>query len=379
MKLARVPDSFRRRARRLPLGYYIRPSRELHLPSRAAAAPCWFYSLVVLTGCGDSPTGPPPATRVLPEWVIGEAAAALGPDGRFRLPTPAPRSMSRAHAESLAIAISRFYGNPDLQGNARAYLEDAHGGPIDFLHLRSCGRVHYLSTVTTVPAAPDYVVRYVAPQWVFPLCDTRGTPSLILEIPDAPAAISIATNGHLTFAPVSGNDWVPQGIPPGVEEGLALSPEQAVAFAVSASGRRVTRVPQMLMRFSVVRGVATCAVWRTELDAPVTLYGGSSGRAITTTEVFLYHGPACLNPAFENAPAFALPLADQPDSISLPFYLQGSPGVLDTARVAVTAPILFELASLSAATDPKTTQNVAPTEQANVMSIRDLRGRTIAP
>jgi hypothetical protein len=343
------------------------------MPSRAAAPSCWLCSLVALAGCGDPPTGPPSATRVLPAWVTGEAAAALGPDGRFRFPTPAPRSMSRAHAESLAIAITRFYGNPDLQGNARAYLEEAHGGPIDFLHLRSCGRVHYLSSVTTVPAAPDYVVRYLAPQWVFPLCDPRGTPSLILEIPDAPAAISIATSGHLTFAPVSGNDWVAQGIPPGVEEGLAVSPEQAVAFAVSRSGRRVARVPQMLMRFGVVRGVATCAVWRTELDSPVTLHGRSSARVITTTEVFLYHGPECFNPAFENSPAFALPLADQPDSISLPFHLEGSSGVLDTARVAVTAPILFELAGLSAATGPQTTHHVGPPEQADAMSVRDAR------
>ena len=310
--------------------------------------------------------------------MTAEAAAALGSDGRFRLPSPTPRSISRAHAESLALAISRFYGDPSLQGNTRAYLEDQHGGPIDFLHLRLCGRSHYLLSVTTVPDAPDYVVRYVAPQWVFPLCDPQGIPSLILEVPDALPAISVSPTGRLTFALVSGNDWVPQGIPPGVEEGLALSPEQAVAFAAPLSGRRVTRVPEMLMRFSVVRGVATCAVWRTELDAPLTLHGRTSGRDTTTTEVFLYSGPepGCLLAG--NAPAFALPLTSQPDSVSLLFYTSDT-HALDTARVAVTQPILFELASMT----PPAAQQLGPTpagaETPNAMSVRDLRGRIIAP
>ena len=286
--------------------------------------------------------------------------------------------MSRAHAESLAIAISRFYGNPDLQGNGRAYLEDEHGGPIDFLHLRSCGRTHYLLSVTTVPDAPDYVVRYLAPQWVFPLCDRQGIPSLILEVPDAPPAISLSVDGRLTFAPVNGNDWLAQGIPPGVVEGLALSPEQAVAFAAQVSGRRVTRVPEMLMRYNVVRGVATCAVWRSELDAPLSLHGVISGRDTTTTEVFLYFGPqpGCLLPG--NAPAFALPLVSQPDSVSVPFYALDT-HTLDTARVAVTEPILFELASMTPAAARQRGPTAAWTEPPNAMSVRDLTGRFIAP
>ena len=348
--------------------------------ARVAAAGWWVIASVAIAGaCGESPTEPRPVlTRVLPEWVTGEAAAALGSDGRFRLPNPTPRSMSRAHAESLALAISRFYGDPDLLGNGRAYLEDEHRGPIDFLHLRLCGRTHYLLSVTTVPDAPDYVVRYLAPQWVFPLCDRQGIPSLILEVPDAPPAISVSVDGRLTFAPVNGNDWLPQGIPPGVEEGLALTPEQAVAFAAQVSGRRVTRVPEMLMRYNVVRGVATCAVWRTELDAPITLHGQTSGRDSTTTEVFLYHGPECFNPAFTNAPAFALPLATQLDSVHLPFYITVT-HTLDTARVAVTEPILFEMASMTPAAALQRGPTAARTEPPNAMSVRDLRGRINAP
>jgi hypothetical protein len=333
-----------------------------------------------VVACTDSPLQPqaPDLTRVLPEWVTGDAATALGPDGRFRLPSVNPRVMTRQRAESLALGIARWLSDPDLAGNLRAYVEEQHGGPIDFLGLRSCGRSLYQQPVLQTPDGPDDLIRHHAAQWVIPLCEPSRLPGLIVEIPDAPTAMTIDPQGRLQLGP-SGTQLYVQGGHPGAEEGLALTPEQAVAFVFAATRQRVTRVPEMLMRFDSRRWAAPCARWHVELEAPVQLSTATSGD-ITLKEVFVYSAPSCL---LNSQPTFAVPLADQPDSITLQFLGPANPPLRDSTRVAVIAPIVFEDAvlgsrtSLAWAPDPGVERS-APSA-ANELLIRNLRGRVTRP
>jgi hypothetical protein len=302
---------------------------------------------VLAAACGDGPTGsrPPSLTTIAPEWVTGAAAAAVGPDGRFIFDPVTPASMSVARAESLSIALASFIGDPNTEGNTRAQIEDSHGGRIDFRGLRLCGRRFYIRPVVAPPPpnTRGYLLRYFAPQWIVPLCD-QGVPAVTSEIPDAPSAMSLA-DGHISFSDFTGgNDFWMNGSPPGFEEGLPLSPEQAVKYAVTVMGRRVAQVPDGWIWHALnpnyapwVRSVAICARWRLTLDGATRLRGDSTGTIYDATEVYVHRAPVCGTGPIR----LELPLATQPLQWPVEFH-PDTTSTRDTLQLSIIGPVRFE-------------------------------------
>jgi hypothetical protein len=175
-----------------------------------------LIALLTASSCRDG-TAPMdfPQPRVKPEWVAGQAAAALDTvTGLFRLPTPSPQYTSLAAAEALAIAVARLYGSSS-PFNGGAQLETERGAPIDFNRLSPCKRATYANSVfADFPAnVPNYIRRAWGHAWAIPLCGDDGRVQLSIGVPDNPWDIRVV-DGMIEI-PDGGSsaDWISAGVP----------------------------------------------------------------------------------------------------------------------------------------------------------------------
>jgi hypothetical protein len=281
--------------------------------------------------------------------VTGAAARAHDPtSGLFILPDPPHRYVSRVAAESVAVAVARFYGSPNLLGNGRAVLEEQRGGLVAFRTLRPCGRATYALNGygEPPPGAPGALLRHLGPQWAVPLC-APGVPGaqLSVGVPDGPRFLQVAGTELVGWQPFGGgNDFSAVGVPARFPAGLPLTPEAAVAYAARTTGRRVAAVPAAYDFHGP--NYPLCAGWRLTLDAPARLVGDSTGRPYEAATVYVRPPGAC----FAAGARLYVPLAEQPGSVWLLARRDTAAradGVsFDTLAVSVTGPVRFESATL---------------------------------
>lgn len=233
--------------------------------------------------CDRSPTGfvlePDPDIRAL---VTGAAADSLGPDGRFggNPDVAASREgvpvVTADRARELAAAFVKSFG-PAFHAD---WVKE-RGGPIALETLLPSVRVFPLHTayasVPDVGCHPAYV-RLFGSYYLLTLND-GSEQNVRLSVSAQTTDYSIGLNGELIRPSRSGNDVDSDGVRIDGRSRVLLSPEQAVALAAAATGRSVTTVPRLFGRG--VQWVATAALWRVTLDAPVTAVRPGGGTVQT--------------------------------------------------------------------------------------------------
>lgn len=226
-----------------------------------------------------------PASGDLPAFVSGEAAQALSGNGEF--PRTGEGKSGRveiveADASRMAIRWVQQFASWIVPS-----FEAARRGSIHLDQLRPCGRNFYVQSAygNQAATAPEIVRRMIGPHWLIPFC--QGGENAMTIAVSAFATMTAAT-GAADPDP-SGADIFPYPAPVGGR--IPWYPEDAAREVASRTGRRVTRVPDLV---GVGYGWSPqSAVWRIVLDAPIQVRL-HSGLTQSATELFVRGGTSLL-------------------------------------------------------------------------------------
>lgn len=238
--------------------------------------------LALLAACRDTPriAGPRDVT-LSSALVTGDAARALGPDGRFDLhpdlsADPYPQ-ISAATAREIAARFMKIFG---------PYQQDLyaieHGASVRVADLTVCGRAFYAESAYA-PLPPDVSVQYrklFGPYWIITFCQA-GDPAVSIALSAYDTDVQLAPDGDLNVSAESGYGVFQLGISAD-QDGAPISPERAVQFAALGSHHRVAGVPHLIMRAGGPT-YAQVAIWRFDMEVPITVKGRISGQTVTST------------------------------------------------------------------------------------------------
>lgn len=229
------------------------------------------------TACRDETlvgtSGQQPQSRLL----VGAAARALQPNGRFALVGAPIGELTEAAAVSLASAYLHDYARIALT----RYEADA-GRSINLAALRPCPRAYYATSAYESGAdLPTHLARHLGPHWLVSFCD-GSTP--VVSVSLSALATDLRTQSGITQLPdPRAGDFLDVGIPGGI--GVPPTPEDAVMAAVELLGARVTSVPELVQLGPSYS--AQLARWRLTLERPVRVRGKRSGATTEVREVFV--------------------------------------------------------------------------------------------
>lgn len=308
----------------------------------------WCVSAMALTACGapavHNPARPSETARghrLAASQVTGAVLSALDAEGRFVFSVVPWRSTSPQRADSVAIAAARFTGRM-----RPAAFDSIWGAPIDFSALRPCARKYRVLAVAE--PLPLHVYRPVrlefGPRWVVPLCLPSGDSPVSVEVADGESALELSPDGGF-----AGSFFISEG-EYGVlasertyDASLPLSPEQAAAFAVGRTGRRVASLPVAIMVHPGNYGnrmPAKCMRWKIRLESPVRLRGQYG--EYETSDVYVRRERYCSG-------RLLLQVADreQPDSGSIEYPVfsgreVGGREATQSVKVRFTLPLVFD-------------------------------------
>lgn len=288
------------------------------------------------TACtSDSLLESRPRVVTVGDYVTGDAARGLDPSGHFVLATSSGGALAElalAQAEAYAQAWATELG-PELS----TFLEQGHGGPINYDRLQVCRQsVYAASSFEPVPpSAPAFVQGQFGGWWLIALCEGRA-----VEISLAVQAIGTGltlTNGHIGFLPDgNGGHFFAIGVPSWWDGPVPISAEHAVVDVGLGTGRQIDAIP-ILIAPSNLRGPPQVAVWQIHLDSTVFVRGTGTERGGYTRQ--LYEGLLGWNSSQTTLPTMATPLPAQP-TVQV---LDGTFGQIALA-VKSTSPIFFEAA-----------------------------------
>lgn len=218
---------------------------------------------------GATDTGDPASLEGV---VTGAAAAAVGADGRFKLPAPPAgpeQEISGARAVELADAwagqFARFFEQS---------LESGRGAPVDIQNLTACGRPLYAKG-NYEPLPPEVPLIFRRPfqsYWFVALCGGSGQPEVSLAV-SATSTDLWLVGGKVRFPRISGNNFFAVGIPEFWTGGpLPYSPEGAALEVAGRTGKQVVLVPELRMP-DLGKALPQGARWLVTLNADVLLQG----------------------------------------------------------------------------------------------------------
>lgn len=241
------------------------------------------------TAC-DTPSEPLQEFPDVRDWTVGNAAAALGPDGRFRLPDPQQDpdrleivSSQRALELALAWKSERFQGV-----SSGGIIEHRHGAPIDWDEVTvSDDRPILFQEAVYEPLpeeAPFFLQVALGPEYVIPLYQ-NGDQAALLSVVAHASHLSIDEADHISRDTYMGVEFSLVVLPRNAEAGLPPSPERAVATVASEVGVPVSEVPRLIRPQSPLSGAL--ASWEVVLTEEVEVVVLESGERILTDTVFV--------------------------------------------------------------------------------------------
>lgn len=314
----------------------------MRIPARRRLlAPATLAALAGLASlsCADS-TGPRsiPVVRVKPQWVSGEAAAALdSASGLIRIAVPAAEHISLLSADSIAAAALHLLLTPSPINTTPAQLEYDRGGSIDFSHLSVCAAstTYSLSPFGAFPASASAAARRSwSSRWAIPICGADGTVQVSIGVPDSPTDAIVDHDTLVGFA-TQGEEFDDAGVPARYPTGQPVTAEQAIAALFAATGRRISTTPVAVNQLDD-RGfgqLPLCASWRMSLESPVVVVDEQSGARSTATEFFVRRATAC----YSDTLALYIAAPNQPATMWR--YIDFA---LDSAEVPLVGPVRFE-------------------------------------
>lgn len=301
---------------------------------------------VAMAACGDV-TAPAsqPRVAVLPEWVTGDAARAVGPDGYFAFSDSAgPAEVASTTASRLAVAWALLYATSPNFANGRAYYDSLRGAPIDWRSLAPCRSNARIEGA--LGPLPDSLSgsnrRYHADQWLVSMCERSGAQSLFADVSTRATNVRVDSAGAIIdssyFDQGSEVNLYPQVA---VAPERFVSPELAVATAFAVAHKRVSKPPAAVRRATVSGGfgqlfVGAASRWSIVLEDTVLVTGQTSGRHLAVTRLFVRCDIA-------GRLITEIPMATQPATLNI-YELTGDPSAsqLSAIPVPVRTPIFFE-------------------------------------
>lgn len=241
-------------------------------------------------GCEQARTGPMGAPVIAPalrNYVTGQAAADLDPQGQFAhagAPVESDLPMiTPAHAAEMAVAFVRTWGR-----HYKAIWEKSRGGSIDLASLQPDARVLFADT--PYGRFPDgfhpAFTRAFGPWYLVTMKD-GAAPVMVIAVSAYNTDQPIDGHGFLVQPRLGGNDFETLVIPRDTAGFRPLSPEEAVNRIGRETGVRVERTPELhLMDYTRHPAIA---VWKLALERPVAVRRGNA--APVSYEKTLFAGP----------------------------------------------------------------------------------------
>jgi hypothetical protein len=242
-----------------------------------------------------------------------------------------------------------------------------------------CGRTYYVRPLVALPDSADMPsvtnspVMMWGPAWVVPVCNDAGFVKTSVLLSDTPMKLRVVQGDQpgdvpelvfpdSTFPHITGWDARPF---PDWERGIGMTPESAVAVAVTwlaGTGARVSEVPEAFMlvvpplpspAMTHLTMIPThlCSRWRLMLDRAVALRGVTSGQLVRTRTVYVTAGESGCG----GAATLQIPRPTQPATLPFQYGVRhltsGGPGgpappEMRSIALRVTEPIWFEEARI---------------------------------
>lgn len=210
------------------------------------------------------------------QYVTGEAADALLRNGELRLaPGESPDGtpiITADRAIELANAYVRTYGY-----SFKPMWERHRGGRIDLATITAAPRVYFVRT----PYGPfpegfhPALKRWYGP-WYHVTLTSGGSPVILMAVSAYLSDYRVGKTGLLVLPRLSGNDFVHMGVSMKSNRFAPIGPEEAVARVAQASGARIDRTPELVLRGAFSSPLF--AAWQLTLDRPVSLSAPPNGR-----------------------------------------------------------------------------------------------------
>ena len=241
-------------------------------------------AVLLFTVACDTTASAPRETgaAILSQQLVGDALAALGPDGRFlKQPVESPagvaRTWSQSEAEAFVMLFWKTFGS-----SYREDVEARRGAPIDPAALRVCGNSLLAESTWESPPREELTLyrAHIGARWIVPLCQ-GSSPQVLISVAALLAEL-MPPRGVLSSPELLNAGLSITGIPAG--SALAMSAEQAASVVASTTRLRVTKVPRLMRADAPLSG--WWAMWAVEVEQPVEVRGARSGRARQTRTVF---------------------------------------------------------------------------------------------
>lgn len=252
--------------------------------TRTPATAALFFAGVVL-GCKADRVAGPEWPRVEASMVVGEAAAALGPDGRFQLPDAPGAVTGREVTREKAIQIAKAFVH-DFAPLAIAWWEEYYGARINARELVVCDdRAFYAASNYIIePSASVSIRREIGGHWLVAFCSGGNRQAVSVSFSAEATEIGVHLDRALQLSDMNAGNFFDIGIPAKFPH-IPVPPESAVEFIFKIAGLRVKDVPELVLP---PQGYAPqVARWRLVLEKPVLLRGSKTGRELVTPEVYV--------------------------------------------------------------------------------------------
>jgi hypothetical protein len=191
--------------------------------------------------------------------------------------------IAEADARRVAIDYARA-----IATFAQARWSRERGSQVIASELHSCGRAFYaLSAYSAITGnASEITQRTFGPQWIVPLCMSGPQPAVVVSFSSLATELLAAAEAgkHPDY---SRTDFLSFGVPTSASSTL-FAPEAAAQKAFEVTGKRVARVPQLVL--SPHPTAPAVVRWRVELESPATLRGAESGQARSRSAVYVGFG-----------------------------------------------------------------------------------------
>lgn len=206
---------------------------------------------------------------------------------------------------------------PGLE-SIREAIEQDHGAPIDWNALVGIGAGGYAVTpyARTTLQVPNFLRRPFGPFFVRSY-GAYGRPVLSIAVSLLDPVPSVAAAGQVVLGPEPGGEFKAIGIPTGQGDLWPPSPEAAVVFAATMTGRKVRARPTMIRPEVAVSPVG--AVWEVKLDSVVSLRD-RFGKTVQTDSIYVSVWPSIRDTSSDPTIGLRLlyPTTTQPEADSLP-------------------------------------------------------------
>lgn len=214
-------------------------------------------------------------------------------------PKAAVGEISGEHATLLATIWARQIGmmyNP--------LLSESRGVATDIRETSPCGRPLYARSPFALPTElPAPHRREFGSWWLITFCDAGSVPSVSIAVSALATELTV-TDGRIRFPFLSGNEFVPMGVPVGHQGEFPMSPESAVALIHGATGRRAAGAPE-LIAMTADAGTPHAARWRIPLDTAAAVVTGTEKREVRAIFVGVLPGKRAVTSFFVPVPGGA--------------------------------------------------------------------------